>query len=251
MEAMTRLLVIQPDDSDPPAKLGEWLTEAGAELHVVRPFAEPLPSLDDYQGVVCLGGGMGAMDDLEHPWLKDVRQHLASAVGRRMPTLGVCLGGQLLAAATGGRVIVGDQGPEIGPSLVAKRDLAIEDPLFGPMPMMQDVMHFHLDAIDRLPPGAELMTSSPKYPNQAFRLNGSAYGLQFHIETTTDIMLQWAEQTPDAVAMVNPAVLERGRLDTAHDDIAEMWQPFAARFVQLASGELPMADRARNTLPLV
>jgi GMP synthase-like glutamine amidotransferase len=248
---MTRLLVIQPDDSDPPAMLGEWLEEAGAELHVVRPFAERLPELDGYQGVVCLGGGMGAMEDLAHPWLRDVRVLLASAVGRRMPTLGVCLGGQLLAAATGGRVVAGDSGPEIGPSIVAKRDVALQDPLFGDLPMMQDVMHFHLDAIDRLPPGAELMTSSPKYPNQAFRLNGCAYGLQFHIETTTDIVLKWADSVPDAVAKVNPAVLERGRLDAAHADIAEMWQPFAARFVRLASGELPLADRARNTLPLV
>jgi GMP synthase-like glutamine amidotransferase len=249
---MTRLLVIQPDDTDPPARLGEWLTEAGAELHVVRPFAEPLPSLDDgYQGVVCLGGEMGALDDLKHPWLKDVRELLASAVGRRMPTLGVCLGGQLLAAATGGRVVVGDAGPEIGPALVARRDLALEDPLFREMPMVQDVMHFHLDVIDRLPPGAELMASSAKYPNQAFRLNGCAYGLQFHIETTTDIMIEWAEMLPDAVAEVNPALLERERLDAAHADMAEIWQPFAARFVQLAAGELPLADRARNKLPLI
>jgi GMP synthase-like glutamine amidotransferase len=248
---MTRLLVIQPDDSDPPANLGDWLTEAGAELHVVRPFAEPLPALDDYQGLVCLGGEMGAMDDLKHPWLKDVREILASAVGRRLPTLGVCLGGQLLAAAAGGRVMKGDEGPEVGPAMVAKRDVALSDPLFGDMPMVQDVMHFHVDVIDRLPPGAELMTSSHKYPNQAFRLNGSAYGLQFHIETTTQIVLDWAAMAPEAAAEAKPSSLDKERLDEAHADIAEVWQPFAERFVRLASGELPLADMARNTLPLV
>jgi GMP synthase-like glutamine amidotransferase len=248
---MTRLLVIQPDDSDPPANLGDWLTEAGAELHVVRPFAEPLPALDDYQGLVCLGGEMGAMDDLKHPWLKDVREILASAVGRRLPTLGVCLGGQLLAAAAGGRVMKGDEGPEVGPAMVAKRDVALSDPLFGDMPMVQDVMHFHVDVIDRLPPGAELMTSSHKYPNQAFRLNGSAYGLQFHIETTTQIVLDWAAMAPEAAAEAKPGSLDKERLDEAHADIAEVWQPFAERFVRLASGELPLADMARNTLPLV
>jgi GMP synthase-like glutamine amidotransferase len=248
---MTRLLVIQPDDSDPPANLGDWLTEAGAELHVVRPFAEPLPALDDYQGLVCLGGEMGAMDDLKHPWLKDVREILASAVGRRLPTLGVCLGGQLLAAAAGGRVMKGDEGPEVGPAMAAKRDVALSDPLFGDMPMVQDVMHFHVDVIDRLPPGAELMTSSHKYPNQAFRLNGSAYGLQFHIETTTQIVLDWAAMAPEAAAEAKPGSLDKERLDEAHADIAEVWQPFAERFVRLASGELPLADMARNTLPLV
>jgi GMP synthase-like glutamine amidotransferase len=248
---MTRLLVIQPDDSDPAANLGDWLTGAGAELHVVRPFAEPLPELADYQGVVVLGGGMGALDDHKHPWLKDVRQLLASAVGNRVPTLGVCLGGQLLAAATGGRVVVGDQGPEVGPALVAKRDVSWIDPLFGEVPMVLDVMHFHNDSIDRLPPGAELMVSSNKYPNQAFRINGSAYGLQFHIETTTEMVLDWAKQAPEMAARARPGDLERDRLDEVHADIAEAWQPFAARFVKLTSGELPLADLTRNTLPLV
>nr|WP_042194141.1 type 1 glutamine amidotransferase [Kibdelosporangium sp. MJ126-NF4] len=248
---MTRLLVIQPDDSDPAAALGGWLTEAGAELHVVRPFEEALPALADYQGVVCLGGEMGALDDLKHPWLKDVRQLLASATGNRVPVLGVCLGGQLLAAATGGRVVVGEAGPEVGPSLVAKRDTAWTDPLFAESPLMLDVMQFHVDVIDRLPPGAELMASSGKYPNQAFRLNGCAYGLQFHIETTTDIVLKWAEMSPEAAATARPGALERASLDTAHADIAETWQPIASQFVRLASGELPTADRARNQLPLV
>jgi GMP synthase-like glutamine amidotransferase len=248
---MTRLLVIQPDDSDPPANLGDWLVNAGAELDVVRPFAQPLPEIGDYQGIVCLGGEMGAMDDHKHPWLKDVRQLLASAVGQRAPTLAVCLGGQLLAAATGGRVTVGDAGPEVGPALVAKRDVAWADPLFGEVPMVLDVMHFHVDAIDRLPPGAELMASSTKYPNQAFRINGSAYGLQFHIETTTEIVLDWARMAPDAAATAKPGDLDPERLDAAHVDIAEAWQPLAARFVRLAAGELALADQARNTLPLV
>src|SRR3954469_13801172 len=245
---MTRLLVVQPDDSDPLAALGVWLTSAGADLHIVRPFAEPLPDLADYQGLVCLGGEMGALDDHEHPWLKEVRQLLASAVGNRVPTLGVCLGGQLLAAATGGRVVKGDAGPEVGPGLVAKRDVAWRDPLFGLMPMVLDVMQLHVDAIDRLPPGAELMASAHVYPNQAFRLNGSAYGLQFHIETTTEIVQEWGRMAADAAAGVD---LSTERLDTAHADIAEAWQPFAQRFVQLASGELALVDQTRPTLPLV
>jgi GMP synthase-like glutamine amidotransferase len=163
----------------------------------------------------------------------------------------VCLGGQLLAVATGGRVSVGDAGPEIGPSLVAKRDAAWADPLFAETPLMLDVMHFHVDAIDRLPPGAELMAASGKYPNQAFRINGCGYALQFHIETTTEIVLDWARLAPGAASHARPGDLDPARLDAAHADIAETWQPFTERFVRLAAGELPMADQARNTLPLV
>ena len=64
---------------------------------------------------------------------------------------------QLLAVATGGRVEVGRDGPEVGPQLVAKKDAAWTDPLFADLPLMQDVLQFHNDAITRLPPGAELL----------------------------------------------------------------------------------------------
>jgi hypothetical protein len=117
--------------------------------------------------------------------------------------------------------------------------------------MVLDVMHFHLDVIDRLPPGAELMVSSTKYPNQAFRINGCGYGLQFHIETTTEMVLDWARMAPDAAAQARPGELDPARLDEAHADIAEAWQPFVAKFVRMAAGELPMVDQARRTLPLV
>lgn len=63
-----RLLIIQPDKTDPPGPLGDWLAEAGADLDLRRPFAEALPAdLDAYQGLVCLGGGMNAEEDDLHP----------------------------------------------------------------------------------------------------------------------------------------------------------------------------------------
>ena len=85
---MTRLLVLQPDADDPPARLGEWLTAAGAVLDVVKPYEDPVPdTLDGYQGVVCLGGAMGALDDAVHPWLADVRKLLSHAVSKNVPLL--------------------------------------------------------------------------------------------------------------------------------------------------------------------
>lgn len=57
-------------------------------------------------------------------------------------------------------------------------------------------MQFHEDAITTLPHGAVLLASAPRYPNRAFRLNRSAYGIQFHIETTTEIVRPWAREAP-------------------------------------------------------
>jgi GMP synthase-like glutamine amidotransferase len=246
-----RLLIIQPDKSDPVGPLGDWLTEAGAELDIRLLPDQHLPAeLDGYAGVVCLGGGMGANDDSAHPWLADVRRLLAKAAATRVPTLAICLGSQLLAVATGGLVTKGDQGAEVGPGLVSKKDAAWTDPLFAELPLMQDVLQFHNDAITRLPPGAELLASSPRYPHQAFRFGRCAYGVQFHIETTPEVVLDWAKSEPELAELTRPDALAPENLARLHADITETWRPFAQRFVRLASGELaPAADRQR-TLPL-
>ncbi|MGH3762101.1 type 1 glutamine amidotransferase [Actinophytocola sp.] len=247
---MTRLLVIQPDASDPVGPLGDWLADAGAELHVVAPPADPLPAdLAGYAGLVCLGGGMGANDDIDHPWLADVRRLLAAAVGQQLPTLAICLGGQLLAVAAGGRVVVGEDGPEVGPHLVAKRDVGWTDPLFAELPFMPDVLQFHSDVIDRLPANSVLLASATRYPNQAYRVGRCAYGLQFHIETTTDTVLAWARDCPREAEFARPGALTAERLDQLHADLAETWRPFATEFVRLAAGELSPAGPA--PLPLL
>jgi GMP synthase-like glutamine amidotransferase len=248
---VTRLLIIQPDASDPLGPLGDWLTDAGAELDVRLPPKDDLPAdLDAYRGVVCLGGGMAAEDDAKHPWLADVRRLLAKAATKRIPTLGICLGAQLLAVATGGRVEVGRDGPEVGPHLVAKKDAAWTDPLFADLPLMQDVLQFHTDAITRLPPGAELLASAPLYQNQAFRFNRCVYGVQFHIETTPAVVASWAADEPEMAEFARPGSLEHDALITVHADIEETWRPFAQRFVRLAAGELEAAADSQRSLPL-
>lgn len=248
---MTRLLIIQPDTSDPLGPLGDWLTEAGAELDVRLPPRDELPAdLDGYRGVVCLGGGMGAEDDAKHPWLADVRRLLSKAAAKQLPTLGICLGAQLLAVATGGRVEVGADGPEVGPHLVAKKDAAWTDPLFADLPLMQDVLQFHSDVITRLPPGAALLASAPRYPNQAFRFGRCVYGVQFHIETTPAVVESWAAESPQEAEFARPGSLEHDALTTVHTDIAETWGPFAQRFVRLAAGDLEPAAESQRSLPL-
>ncbi len=248
---LPRLLVIQPSEHDPVGRLGDWLTDAGAELDIVMPGRDGLPPLDGYQGVVCLGGEMGALDDAEHPWLAEVRLLLSKAVATKVPTMAVCLGAQLLAVATGGQVRRGAQGPEVGVLLVAKRDTAARDPLFAELPLTPDVLQFHHDEIVLLPPGAELLASSPRYPNQAFRVGSVAYGVQFHIETTPEIVLKWASLAPEEAALARPGQLEPDFLVEAHVTLAEAWQPFARRFVQLSAGELEPALGSVRTLPLV
>ena len=230
------VLVIEPEASDPVGPLGDWLSAAGLHLTVSRPFAgEPLPAdLDDFQGLIVLGGSMGANDDADYPYLAGIRRLLAEAVAREIPTLGICLGGQLLAVATGGRVASSPDGPEYGAQLIAKRANAGTDPLFGPMPITPDVIQWHVDAITALPPGAVQLASSPVCENQAFRLGRLAWGVQFHIETTPALLRQWATDDADAMADYDVDVI-LARAAAADADVVEVWMPFAERFAAIVT----------------
>lgn len=219
-----RVLVVEVHASDPVGRLGDWLIEAGVELDVVNE-ARPL---DGYAGLVVLGGPQHAHD----PELEPIRQLVRDAVSTELPMLGVCLGGQLLAAANGGRVETNPDGPEIGAQLIAKRAAASTDPLFGALPITPDVLQWHFDAITALPPGAVQLASSPLCEQQAFRLGRLAWGIQFHIETTPEIVRSWAAQ--DAANLPDHDLdLIVSRAAAVHDDLAEVWQPFAHAFADV------------------
>jgi GMP synthase-like glutamine amidotransferase len=226
-------LVIENDPSDDIRRLGDWLTGAGLGLVTVRPHTgEPLPAdLDGYAALVVLGGGQAAG---ELPWRAGCESLLRKAVRHRVPTLAICLGAQLLATAHGGSVAPGHDGPEIGPALVARRDAA----------------EWHHDEITELPAGAVLLAAATRYPHQAFRVGAAAWGLQFHIEPDAAMVAGWVE-TSSALLRRLGRDPDRVRADAtaAMDDLAEVWQPFAARFAALARGEL--ADAPRPTLPLL
>ncbi len=234
------LLIVQHEDDDPPGPLGDWLVAAGLELDVRRPYAGvALPEdLSGHSGLLVLGGAMGAHEDAVAPWLPQVRALLRRAVADEVPTLGICLGAQLLALAMGGRVRPGADGPELGAQLVAKRGIASTDPLVGPMPITPDVLQWHYDVITELPAGAIQLFSSPVYDIQAFRIGRLAWGFQFHIETTPELVRQWAEHDDQVRDFDLTRLLDRS--DAAHADIAEAWQPVIERFAGVVADPAPV-----------
>ena len=244
---MKPVLVLQFAERDPLGRLDGWLTDAGLTLEVRRADRGELPdSLDDYGGLVVLGGPMRAVDDAVHPWLAQVRALLRAAVAEDVPTLGICLGAQLLAASSGGRVGPLADGPEIGSGLIAKRTSAAADPLFRELPIAPDVIQWHWDEITALPPGAIQLASSVVCENQAFRLGRLAWGLQGHIETTPELVRGWAAATAAQLPEYDlDLVVERAV--GVHDDLAEVWEPFARRFAGVVRD--PDAVEAANTVP--
>jgi GMP synthase-like glutamine amidotransferase len=239
---VARLLVVVPSETAPPARLGEWLRAAGLDLDERHLDAgDEVPAdLADHDGLLVMGGPQSSLDDDATSGLGPVRALLARAIADDAPTLGVCLGAQLMAQAGGGRTRVGTDGPEVGAALVARRDAAESDPLFAPVPLTPDVVQWHHDEISELPAGALLLAGSPRYPHQAFRVGRACYGLQFHVETTPEIVRQWADSDPEGVASTPfDAATVAERAAVVHPDLEEVWAPFAARFADLVRARRP------------
>jgi GMP synthase-like glutamine amidotransferase len=110
-------------------------------------------------------------------------------VRRGKPVLGVCLGAQLIAKALGARVYANSV-KEIGWAPVSFADAALRDPLFTGLAEAEVIFHWHGETFD-LPAGAELLASSVACRHQAFRVSDRIYGLQFHLEVTPSMIVEW------------------------------------------------------------
>lgn len=251
---VTTVLVLQLSETNPLGPMEQWLLDAGVQLRTVRPYAgdSVAGSLEGVDAVVCLGGEMDAADDVSFPWLPQVRALLSVAVRQGVPVLALCLGAQLLALAAGGAVRAMPAGPEAGLRLVAKRDAAAGDPLLAGLPFTPDVVQFHRAEVSRLPASAQLLAVSEHCTNQAFRVGSCAWGLQFHIETTPDLLRQWMAASPEVTDAMPLSNSEDGVLEQGHLDMAETWAPIVRRFAELAA--LPAGSgvgEGRVYLPLL
>jgi len=252
-----RALVVQNDASADARRLGDWLVEGGLVLDVLKAHeGAALPeNLDGYAAFVVLGGHQSAFPTAGapgSPWFPALEKLLRRAVRYKVPTLGVCLGAQLLATANAGAVERSTAGPEIGLKLVARRDKATDDPLFAEVPMAPDVLQWHQDEITRLPVGAVLLAASTHYPHQAFRLGPAAWGVQFHLECDTAMFASWAyAEAQTLVDLGIDAVEMLTAVDAAMPDLEEVWRPFALRFAGVALGTIPTATAGPRSLPLL
>jgi GMP synthase-like glutamine amidotransferase len=185
------VLVLQHIACEPPGAFEDVLAAAGADIHRVElDEGDALPPWQDFVAIVAMGGPMSVNDDAELPWLTEEKQAIADAVRAGVPYWGSCLGVQLLAAALGARVYSGTQ-PEVGVLPVTLTDEGRSDPVFAGLPAEFLTLQWHGDTFD-VPEGGVLLASSPAFPNQAFRVGRTAYGVQFHVEVTEQMAREWA-----------------------------------------------------------
>lgn len=200
-------LVLQHGDWGPPGVLGEWAAERGIALAIHRAdHGEPLPDLDGHAFVASLGSPHNPEDGHVEHVAAELR-FVERAVQGGVPVLGLCFGGQVLARVLGG-AIERAPAPELGWHRVRS-----EDPATVPEgPWLQ----WHYDRFT-LPPGAQLLADSPVCV-QAFA-HGPHLGVQFHPESTIEIVRQWAQVDGERLAALGvddgEALLEQGRRHAA------------------------------------
>jgi len=136
---------------------------------------------------VVLGGPIGVYETEAYPFLVAEVAALRQRMQARWPTLGICLGSQLMAQALGGRVYPGPQ-KEIGWGELMLSEAGQASPLRHLRGT--SVLHWHGDTFD-LPPEAELLASSPLYPHQAFRIGPTLLALQCHPEAQARTFERW------------------------------------------------------------
>ena len=172
--------------------VGVWaatLEAAGYDLAYVEVGLRPLP-LDRVQAcdlLIVLGAPIGVYETEAYPFLVEEIAAIKRRLAALRPTLGVCLGAQLMAAALGARVAPGP-GKEIGYAAVELLPTAKASPLATIDGV--NVLHWHGDAFDP-PSGAERLAATTLCPNQAFRIGDWALALQFHVEADPLAIETW------------------------------------------------------------
>lgn len=196
---MKRALIIRHVPYEGVAGYRDPIEAAGYEVGRIDVTDPAFASLDlrEPDLLIMMGGPMGVYERADYPWIACQLRRLALRLEADRPTLGVCFGAQMMAAALGADVYAGPH-KEVGFAPVAVHDHAKDSPLRH----IEDVpvLHWHSDTFTH-PPGVEMLAASPLYEHQAFRRGNRLLALQFHAEMGQDPRFEaWIAQGPGCIA---------------------------------------------------
>lgn len=188
--------ILQHVAHEGPAGIANWAAERNFSTSTsLLGSGKALPGADEFDWLIVLGGTMSVHDEQLHPGLIAEKKLIRQAMQQEKVVIGICLGAQLIAHVAGAEVGPNTM-PEIGFFPVHFNEAAKNDPVFRFFPKHLITFHWHGD-IFSLPENAVNMASSEITPCQAFRLNKSVFGIQFHPESTQEAvtgMLEYGKE---------------------------------------------------------
>ena len=166
--------------------IGEELARAGWSFDYLDPPRQSVSAAREARLLVVMGGPISVNDVDRFPYLADEVEVIRHRIEHGLPTLGICLGAQLIARALGAAVAP-MASPEIGWRPLTLTDVGATSPLrhlAGP------VLHWHGEMFE-LPAGCPSLASTPACANQAFMVEHHTLALQFHIEVGPGDLEHW------------------------------------------------------------
>jgi len=200
-------LILTQLQSEGSCSLGMTLHERGFRIKTLNAPRIDLNEIDPLRPelLVVMGGPIGVYQEEDYPFLKDEIEILKARLEADKPTIGVCLGAQLMAVALGSKVYPGANGKEIGWNPLSVTDAGQKTPARHLDVTHTNMFHWHGDTFD-LPPGASLLASSDLYENQIFQSGDNGLGLQCHPEVRADQLKEWFVMFTNQITGDNPVV---------------------------------------------
>ncbi len=202
---MLPVAILRFSATEGPAYFAQWLDARGLPWELVALDEGAMLPRDPraYAGIGAMGGPMSVNDAL--PWIESVCALLREAVRTRVPVIGHCLGGQLLARATGAEVSRTPQ-PEIGWIEVDVDAAPAARAWFGARAAFT-AFQWHYDAF-ALPPGATRVLTNGFNANQAYTLDDLHIGMQCHVEMTGELVDVWCRASGDELPKQSTPALQ-------------------------------------------
>jgi GMP synthase-like glutamine amidotransferase len=187
-----RFLVFQHIDVEHPGVFRDFMRGANVEWDAVELDAgDRVPGFDGYDALMVMGGPMDVWQEKEHPWFVPEKAAIRRWVAEeRRPYFGFCLGHQLLADALGGTVGKAAT-PEVGIMSVELTPAGKASPIFAGLPAKQECLQWHGAEVQKEPPGAQVLASSPACRVQALSVGPRAFSIQYHVEMTATTVDDW------------------------------------------------------------
>lgn len=167
------------------ANVGAWATQRGHDVTGTQLYAgQNLPDLDDIDALAIMGGPMNIYQHRDYPWLTEEKRFIERAVRLGVPTVGVCLGAQLLADVLGAKVTQNRE-IEIGWFEMTLTPDATDVPVAQALPERFMAFSWHGDTFE-IPAGATPLARSEACANQAFVYAQNVLAMQFHLDYSAE-----------------------------------------------------------------